>query len=116
MFNIENFIINLDRKSAIFHSGETIVGSLDFSVKRQTTVKSIRLIGSGFSQFDMYEKKGGHGLSKVEGFEPYLKFFVNFIPYDLDASTLLNPGDYSYKFEIKLPSTLPPSFIHLNLG
>lgn len=116
MFKIEKLNIKLDRENGVFHSGETIVGSFDFSVNSQTFAQSIRLLLDGFSSFSMYEKKGNNGIRKIEGYTPYLKFFINFLPIENQQATLLNPGDYSYRFEIKLPDNLPPSFIHGYFG
>lgn len=116
MFKIENLRICLDRNNAMFHGGETILGSLDFTAKREIYASSIRLIVDGYSSFDMYESEGNKGIKKLEGYEPLLKFFINFLPADAQVATLLNPGDYSYRFEIKLPNNLPPSFCHGSLG
>lgn len=116
MFKIENFNINLERKNAIFHNNETIIGSLDFTIKREMYARSIRLKVEGYSAYQLIESKGDSGLKVTEGFEPYLNFFINFLPVDSQTSILLNPGDYSYKFEIKLPETIPSSVIHRTLG
>ena len=71
----------------------------------------------GFSSFETVEKEGNNGMRIVESFEPYLKFFINFLQIDPDGpATLLNPGEYSYRFEIKLPDNLPSSLVHGILG
>lgn len=113
MFKIEKLNINLDRQNSIFNSGETILGSLEFTVKSATFAQSIRLLVDGQSFFAMYEKQAHGGVTRVEGYDAYLKFFINFLPVEVNQRpTLLNPGDYSYRFEIKLPKTLPPTFQH----
>lgn len=117
MFKIDNLCIKLERENCIFHPGETINGSLDFTVKSEVLAQSIRLIVDGHSQFTTYEKKQNSGVSKIDAYDPHMKFFINFLAVIQQPSThVLNPGDYSYRFEIKLPVNLPPSLEHGVIG
>lgn len=118
MLKIERININLDRKNAIFHNGETMLGSLDFTIKYPIQVKSIKLIVNGYSQFEMTETDSNKQIRNITGFDPYLKFFINFLSPESYTGELawLNSGDYSYRFEIKLPDSLPSSLNHPAYG
>lgn len=116
MFKFDKLEIKLERENGVFHSGETIVGSVEFTVKQETYAQAIRLVVDGHSSFVAFEKKHNGGVKRVDGYTPYLKFFINFLPVECQRPTYFNIGDYSYRFEIQLPNNLPPSFLHGSFG
>jgi hypothetical protein len=47
MGKIDYFTINLQKADAIFHSGETIVGTVNLRVKERLKINSVKMVITG---------------------------------------------------------------------
>ncbi|RNA00436.1 arrestin domain-containing 2 [Brachionus plicatilis] len=108
MVYLENLEINFLRPNRVYFSGETIHGSLKFNIIEPVILKSINLSVNGYSSCRVKKKDSNNF---VNGFEPYLKATIFFLPQNI-AQHELDPGSYNYDFQIDLPKSLPSSFKH----
>lgn len=106
--------IKLDRLNSVYLDNETITGSAEFQIAHQKVkIQSLKLYMYGYGQYQTLDDSKNSGpmikLSKVEE-ENYLSCFLNIITREKYGDEIyLEPGDYSYPFEIKLPGALPSS-------
>lgn len=107
---LSSVAIVLDRQNAVYFAGETIHGSLEFRIDEPILIKSIDLLIDGFTSCSVM-KKGT--TERYEGYDVHLKSFIYFLAKNVSEYEL-NQGDYNYKFELVLPTTLPSSFKHVN--
>jgi hypothetical protein len=114
MGKIREVIIRLERKKAVFSSGDIINGSLSFKINERIKLNSLKLFIMGESEYFVSSKEHysrTYGEKRV--FEENVKDFIFIIPKDKYADTFsLNEGDYSYQFQMQLPDDLPNSLKH----
>ena len=114
MGKIENVVINLQRKNAVFTCYDTIYGSLDFKIGEKIKLNSLKFYVLGESECHWNEHHGKK-TRKIAKNNVYLKHEIDFLPKEEYGDNFwLNEGEYSYKFEIKLPQKLPSSLKHGN--
>jgi hypothetical protein len=114
MGKIENVVINLERKNAVFSSGDLINGSLDFKINEKIKINSLKLHIMGESECHWNEQEG-KATRKIRAFDFHLKHLIDFLPKEeYGEAFFLNEGEYSYKFQIQLPQKLTNSLNHPN--
>jgi hypothetical protein len=110
MSKVECIKLNLERQNGVYFADETIIGSIYMKVNAQTKINNLKLYlnGGGFCHWK-------EGKKTYMGFEKIMNLNVNILPNEYYNSTniILEPGEYNYKFEIKLPEKLPSSFYHM---
>ena len=103
--------INLNRKNAVFNSGETIFGSIELKLLTKTKINSLKMLIKGLA---ICEWKDGNDKSKISshvGCQAFLNTYVNFIQnQDNPNEFYFDPGVYSYQFVVKLPDLLQTSY------
>lgn len=105
--------IKLDRPNKVYLDDDLVTGRVELNITGQRVrIGSLKLYVNGFSQYQtLNDDNGRHSqmikLSKIEEVH-HLFCFLNFITRDKYGDEIyLEPGDYSYPFEIKLPGALP---------
>ena len=114
MGKIKDFQINLERKKAVFCSGDVIKGSLNFKLIEHIKLNSLKLFIIGESEyFFNSNKQNGQTYGKKRVFEQNIKSFICILPKEKQGETFsLNEGYHSYQFQIQLCDGLPNSLKH----
>jgi hypothetical protein len=106
--SIKNININLNRRNAVYYSGETIAGKLTFQVTQRVRIQSLKMYVNGYATCE-FANDGKIG-NTVKSEQCYLACSLNFVTKEVYGDEIyLEIGDYSYSFEIVLPANLPSS-------
>lgn len=103
------FSIILAKQVPIYSGGEKLKGTLKLGLKERLKINSVklRIVGKAKVQWT-------HGEATYRDVEKYIDVMLFFLKKEPNNDLYIEPGDYSYPFEIKLPDNLPTSFEHLN--
>ncbi|CAF0782805.1 unnamed protein product [Brachionus calyciflorus] len=103
------FSIKLNKEIPIYSGGETLKGTLSFGLIEKLKINSVklRIVGKAKVQWT-------HGEATYRDVEKYIDVILFFLKKEADNDLYIQPGDYSYPFEVKLPENAPTSFEHLN--
>jgi hypothetical protein len=106
--SITNLRTELNHNNRVYFTGDTVIGRLEFQVTQRTRIKSLKLFVNGWSRVEFPD---GKIASTATAEENYMACELKFITRETYGDEIfLEPGDYSYKFEVKLPENLPSSF------
>ncbi|CAJ1068526.1 arrestin domain-containing protein 3-like [Xyrichtys novacula] len=96
-------------KDNVFTDGDTVTGTLSFSLTEDTKVKSLGVKVAGRAHVSWHEGTGDRRRSYIANRE-YFKVKVKFVEKTSDG-TVLPKGDHCHKFSLKIPhGNLPSSF------
>ncbi|CAF0705379.1 unnamed protein product [Brachionus calyciflorus] len=109
MIDIEYFDIRFDNENSLYYAGNYLKGTLDLVIKNRTKVTSLKLVLTGKGETIWSVFAGETPIAQYDS-EEYLRKEQIILSSDKKKDLFLDPGNYTYKFEIPLPSNLPSSF------
>ena len=112
MGQIENFTISFQKPDAIYFSGERLIGKISLRVLKSFKIKCIKMMIKGDARVVWSERKNKHTHSYSSN-ESYLNFDCVFVTKESKSDLYLEPGDYSYPFDVVIPDNAPTSFEHV---
>lgn len=117
MGKIDYFTIALQKPNPIYFSGEPLIGTVNIRVSERLKINCVKMVINGSARVHWTESHQSGKSSTTRHYsatENYLSFNVVFVAKQASAGDLyLEPGDYSYPFNIVLPPNLPTSFEHI---
>ena len=105
------FYVNFVDPKTFFYPGETIVGNIIIRVDSTIRCKkiSLKFIGESYIR---WTTGTGDNKKTYKNTEEYFNNSMTLAPLPPEKGITLNPGDYNYPFQFRLPNNLPPSVDH----
>ena len=110
MGKVDEFNLLLNRPDNAYKNGEVVSGNLNFKISERLKIKSLTLNIVGEANTDWSETYStGKGTVTVHyhGNEDYVRNTVTFLQKENNEDLFIEPGDWNYPFEYKLPENIP---------